>query len=92
MLPPPGKIPTLTSGSPNVASRDATIRSHASASSNPPASANPSTAAITGTGSSWTRVISRTISRALRAQRVVVEPRALLEVHPRREGTIPVAR
>jgi len=38
----------LTSGTPNRADRDATTRSHASISSNPPASAQPSTAAIIG--------------------------------------------
>ena len=59
--PPPGKIPTLTSGSPNVAPAPATIRSQASASSNPPPSAIPSTAAIVGTGSSCSRPISPTI-------------------------------
>jgi hypothetical protein len=40
--------PRLTSGMPNLASSAATIRSQASATSQPPASAHPSTAAISG--------------------------------------------
>ena len=47
--PPPFAVsPRLTSGRPNVALSAATIRSQASAISNPPPRANPSTAAMTG--------------------------------------------
>ena len=48
--PPAGKSPRLTSDSPNVAWAAATTRSHASASSHPPATAGPLTAATTGLG------------------------------------------
>ncbi len=48
--PPPGTIPTAVSGRPNTASSAATIRSHDSASSNPPPSAKPNTDAIVGMG------------------------------------------
>ena len=92
VLPPPGKMPTATSGRPNTAARDATMRSHARASSKPPASAYPSTAAIAGTGSACTRVMSRTTLGALGAEPVVVERGPLLEVHARRERAAAGAR
>ncbi len=43
-------MPRLTSGWPNTAFSDATTKSHASASSQPPPSAKPFTSAITGNG------------------------------------------
>src|SRR5262249_58111952 len=52
--PRPATSPLVTSGRPNVAVSLATIRSHASAISNPPARAYPSTAAMTGlAGGRW---------------------------------------
>ena len=50
--PPPGRIPTFTSGKPSFAPSPATMMSAHKASSRPPPSANPSTAAITGLGQS----------------------------------------
>ena len=86
VLPPPGKMPTATSGRPNTASRDATMRSHARASSKPPASAYPSTAAIAGTGSSWTRVMSRMSSARWARSRSSSNDARSLRSMPGREG------
>ena len=46
--PPAAKRPRFTSGTPNLAPSEATMRSQVNAVSRPPASANPSTAAING--------------------------------------------
>ena len=85
--PPPGMTPTLTSGSPTVAPSPATMRSHDRAISKPPPSANPSTAATTGTGSVRTRRMPPGRA-ALRAQLVVAEGVALLEVGADAEGPL----
>src|SRR6267143_2029790 len=53
--PAPGMMPSLTSGCPNWAVSEATIRSHISASSHPPPKAYPLTAAISGLVSAWMR-------------------------------------
>ena len=50
--PPPGRMPSLTSGRPRRAPSPATMMSAHSASSSPPPSAKPSIAAITGFGQS----------------------------------------
>ena len=50
--PPPANSPRFTSNNPNHALSAATIRSHASAISNPPATAVPFTAAMIGFGKS----------------------------------------
>ena len=50
MPPKPGTMPRFTSGWPNTAFSEATMKSQASASSQPPPSANPFTSAITGNG------------------------------------------
>ena len=89
--PPPGKIPTLTSGNPKVAPAPATIRSQASASSNPPPSATPSTAAIVGIGSSWRRRISPTISDRCARRSSSEKPARSLRSIPAQNARSPAA-